>query len=113
MSERQISADMAKLMELPEFRRFLFRVIQMARIFEPVTDGADSRHLLHEGRRQLGLEILADAETGQPVTHPDRIPILTAIQVLREEAQQTISETVRDKPYRRTAELNTDPADAD
>jgi hypothetical protein len=107
MSDRQRKADMGKLLALPEFRRFLWRAIQSSGIFDVTTDGSDSRHLVAEGRRQLGLELLADAEMGQPVMHPDRIPILTAIQVLREEAQQQASEVSDDsKRYDRNAELD-------
>ena len=90
--DRQIKTDMEALLLRPEFRRFLWRVIQMAGIFEPVANGADGRNLIDEGRRNLGLEILADAELGQPVAHPDQIPILTMIQVLREEAQEQPTE---------------------
>jgi hypothetical protein len=116
ISERQQKADMGKLMAQPEFRRFLWRVIQMSGILEAVTDGSERRDLAYyEGRRNLGLEILADAEMGQVALHPDRIPILTAIQVLREEAQQAASEASNDqtKRYDRTAELDSDQADAD
>jgi hypothetical protein len=107
VTDKQIRGDMAFLMGRPEFRRFLWRVIQTARIFEPVTDGSDTRYLYHEGRRDLGLELLAECEAGQPAQHPSGTPILTVIQVLREEAQQQPTETQngrRDR-YDRTAEL--------
>lgn len=99
-------SDMEFLNSRPEFRRFLWRVIQRAGILTPATDGSEGRHLAYaEGRRNLGLEILDDAETGQPVAHPESLPILTLIQALREETQQQPQETRRGK-YDRTAELD-------
>jgi hypothetical protein len=86
--ERQ-KADMTFLQGRPEFARFLWRVIQSCGIFSPTTDGSVDRHLAYdEGRRNLGLEILAMAEQGQPASHPNGQPILTILQVLREEANQ-------------------------
>lgn len=79
--------DMAALMALPEFRRFLFRSIQLAGILSPTTNGADGRNLdFHEGRRSLGFDILRDADAGQPapLRHPHSI--MTLIAALREEA---------------------------
>lgn len=111
--DRQHKEDMAWLNTQPQFRRFLFRVIQNARIFEPVTDGSDTRYLYHEGRRDLGLEILADAELGQPVPHPDGLPILTVIQVLREEAQKPAPDKRNRDRYDRTAEIDDDPPNGD
>ena len=115
MTDKQTRADMAWLMARPEFRRFLWRVIQTARIFEPVTDGSDTRHLYHEGRRDLGLELLAECEAGQPAQHPSGAPILTVIQVLREEAQQQPDEKGKDRSrYDRTQDLDEPPgADRD
>jgi hypothetical protein len=87
--EEQQIADMRELIPLPSFQRFLWRVIQSAGIFSRTTDGSVDRHLaFDEGRRHLGLDILSMVDSGQPVEHPDKIPVLTLIQVLREEANQ-------------------------
>lgn len=108
MTDADLKADMAFLTGRPEFRRFMWRAIQSARIFEAVADGSEGRNLDHyEGRRSLVLELLRDAERGQPVVHPDQIPILTAIQILREEAQQQPTKDAKDRQrYDRTADLS-------
>ena len=81
--------DLEHLLAQRQFLRFLSRVIQRARIFERTTDGSQGRDLsFTEGVRHLGLEILEMVEAGQPVPHPDGTPILTVLQVLREEANQ-------------------------
>lgn len=90
------SDDMAKLMALPAFRRFLFRSIQSAGILAPTTNGTDGRNLdFYEGRRSLGFELLRDADTAQPgdLQHPHSI--MTLIAVLREEANPTPKEKTR------------------
>lgn len=82
--------DMIELLAMPPFKRFLFRVIQNAGLFNAVTDGSGGRSLDYfEGRRNLGLEILDMAESGQPINdaHPSG-PLLTLIQVLIEETQK-------------------------
>jgi hypothetical protein len=104
MTDKRLKQDMEKLLGLAEFKRFLFFVIQNGRILDATTDGSDSRHLGNEGRRQLALEILARAALGQPAEHSS-YPILTLIQVLREEAQQQPEKPV-DARYDRTAELD-------
>lgn len=109
MTDAELKADMERLMALPEFRRFMWRAIQTARIFDPTTDGSEGRHLAyHEGRRNLGLELLAECERGQPVPYdPARPSILSTIQILREEAQQQLSEKGKDRQrYDRTAEIS-------
>lgn len=83
----QQEKDMAALLALPEFRRFLWRSIQSSGIFAQSTNGADGRDLsFAEGRRSHMFAILSDVETGQPETlrHPNSI--MTLIAVLREEA---------------------------
>lgn len=88
----QEKADLADLIERPGFRRFLFRAIQTAGIFDATANGSDGRNLYLEGRRSLGLELLREVDAAQPVPSPSGIPILTLIQVLREEAQSTPQE---------------------
>ncbi len=92
--EQQERADCEVLLRRPEFRRFLWRVIQTSGLFNRTTDGSDGRNLAYdEGRRNLGLEILDMAEKGQPIpdAHPDG-PLLTLVQVLLEETQKPPTE---------------------
>jgi hypothetical protein len=97
--EKLYRSDIGFLIQRAEFTRFIFRVIQSSRIFSSAADGSDTRNL-NEGRRDLGLEILSMVEAGQPVAHPEGLPILTVLQALREEAIQQPQE----KPNARTAE---------
>lgn len=86
----QHKQDMQWLLQQGQFKRFLWRVIQSAGILAVQTDGSVGRNLDYiEGRRNLGLELLAMAEDGQPVpeVHPAG-SLLTLIQVLREETSQ-------------------------
>lgn len=79
--------DMAELLALPAFRRFLWRSIQTSGILSQSTSGADGRDLsFAEGRRAQMLAILADVDVGQPANarHPHNV--LTLIAVLREAA---------------------------
>lgn len=85
MNEKQHKADCDQLIAIPAFRRFLWRSIQMAGIFDPATNGPDDSYLISEGRRRLGFDLLRDVESGLPVSHPQSL--VTLIQVLREEAQ--------------------------
>lgn len=79
--------DMAALIAMPEFRRFLWRSIQSSGILSQSTNGADGRDLsFAEGRRSHMFALLSDVETGQPAAlrHPNSI--MTLLAVLREEA---------------------------
>ena len=107
--EKRDREDVRYLSALPQFRRFLFRVIQSARIFDRTADGSDGD--TSQGRRNLGLEILEMVEAGQPVPHPEGQPILTICQVLLEEANQPGGEgKTHAKPkYDRNAELDDGP----
>lgn len=116
--EKRDRQDVQFLIQRPEFRRFLWRVIQTSRIFSRTADGADKR-ILDEGRRSLGLEILEMVEAGQPVPHlhPDG-PILTVQQAIFEEINQPIGEkkNVKERYDRYTADDDgdgDDPSDAD
>lgn len=117
VSDKQIKADNAFLLARPEFLRFLDRVIQMARIYEPTTDGSEGRHLAYwEGRRNLGLEVLHDAARGQAVDDPEAAFTLTAIQILREAAQQSTPEktaNAKRSRYDRNADLDPDDQESD
>ena len=107
--EQLRKADLEFLTARPEFRRFLFRVIQSAGIFSSTTDGADGRNLEREGRRNLGLEILDWADAVQPVSGHEGIPVLTVIQAFREESQATTQEKPNARPrYDRHADIDPD-----
>lgn len=105
--DKRDRSDIQFLLHRPEFSRFLWRVIQSARIFDRTTDGSESR-LLDEGRRNLGLEILEMVEAGQPVPHPEGLPVLTIIQTLREEANPPPQEKKRGRrnDYDRNRDLD-------
>lgn len=107
--EQREIADAKFMLDHVETRRFLWRVIQSSGIFSAATDGSKDRHLAYaEGRRNLGLDILAMVETGQPVSHPDGLPILSVIQILREEANQQPQEKPKRERYDRIADLDPD-----
>lgn len=83
----QQEKDMASLIALPAFHRFLWRSIQSAGIFSQATNGADGRDLsFAEGRRSQMFAILSDVETGLPPEQRHPNSIMTLIAVLREEA---------------------------
>lgn len=100
MNDAQHAADMKQLMDLAAFRRFLWRSIQKSGILSPATNGSDGRDLAFaEGRRDLGFQLLSDAETALPdgARHPHSI--MTLIAVLREEAEQKPKEKKRNDRY--------------
>lgn len=110
--EQQLKLDMEELLKLPPFMRFIFELIQRSGYLDATTDGSVERTFAMNGRRQLAREILDMVELGQPVAHPDKLPILTLMQTLREEAQQH-TESRNEKPsrYDRTADLGLDEDD--
>ncbi|AHE52564.1 hypothetical protein [Sphingomonas sanxanigenens] len=72
---------MALLLAEPAFCRFLARMVQMAGLLSPASNGADGRDLhFHEGRRSLAFDLLREAEAGQPVAarHPHAVATLVA-----------------------------------
>lgn len=107
-AEQQQRLDMEFLARRPEFKRFMWRVIQSSTLFEPTTDGSEGRDRYRAGRRDLGLEILEMAEQGQPIhdVHSDG-PLLTLIQILLEETQRPPEEKPNARPsqYDRTDDL--------
>lgn len=111
MSDDLEKADTDFLIERPEFRRFLLRVIQMAGIFTRTTNGSGERNLsFDEGRRHLGLEIFEMVEAHQPQTSTIiGIPASTLVQVLLEEARRPKPEKPNARRYDRTSELDEDP----
>ena len=102
MTEEQHKADIAQLIDLPAFRRFLWRSIQMAGIFSPAINGADGRDL-SEGRRRLGFDILQDVERAMPDPHP--FGLSTLIQVILEESR---SSSTQEKPSGRRSRYDDD-----
>lgn len=100
---------MVFLVKQVAFVRFIWRVTQSAGIFARTTDGSIDRHLAYdEGRRNLGLDILAMVETGQPLSHPEA-PVLSLLQILREEANRQPQE----KPSGRRNDRYSDLDDGD
>lgn len=101
MNDKQRQADMAMLSSMPEFRRFLFRSIQLAGLLSQTNasaTGSDGRDLAYaEGRRSLGFDILAEAQTGQPepVRTRDPLNLMTWIAALSEEIQAPPEEKKR------------------
>lgn len=100
MVSDQETAEREQLLELPAFRKHLFRLIQTAGILSGTTNGADGRNLVIEGRRNLGLDILRDAARGIPCDDPEAALNLLLIQVLREGAQSTPQEKPRGRRSR-------------
>jgi hypothetical protein len=112
MSDKAIRQDMERLVALPEFRRFLFRVIQNAGILSRITDGSNTRNLDYfEGRRNLGFDILDEAELGQAVPHEDAL--MTIFQSLREEIQKPPEEANRGRRSDRYDEIRPRDSRAD
>ena len=88
--EKREKGDIQHLLAQPQFHRFFLRAIQLAGFFETATDGSHDGAVERLARRNLGLELLAMVESGQPAQHPDGIPVLTLLQILREEATQPL-----------------------
>ena len=98
----EFTADDAEyLLTRSEFRRFLFAAIQAAGLLGHVSpaNGQLGRDLA-EGRRSLGLDLLALAETGQP--EPLRSPqcLATLDQIIRE----AMTPKPKDKPRDRRSD---------
>lgn len=115
MSTRpDVATDMEFLLRQPAFLRFLGRVVQLGGLFEQVTTGTEGRELAYfEGRRNLALDILHDAETGIPDKDPDGAPLFVAIQIFSEQANQAVTEKTNARGRRgdqcdRTAEAADD-----
>lgn len=88
--EEQLKSDMQAFWRMPDGvpERIVLRTIQIMGIFSATTDGSEGRDaaVTAQARRNLGLEILALFERGQPVTHPSGQPLLTIYRAIREEA---------------------------
>jgi hypothetical protein len=108
---RPEDTDAEWLFNQPQFRRFLWRLIQRAGIWDATADGSERA----TGRRNLGLEILDMVEKGQPHAHDAEPgpPMLTVFGVLREEIQKPTQESNNDQGYNRNAELDDRTADDD
>lgn len=76
-----LERDLQRLLELAEFKQFLFEAIQLAGIWNPA-NGHDQRDLAFaEGRRSLGLDLLELADRGQPkaLRTPEALATINAI----------------------------------
>jgi hypothetical protein len=92
----QQETDMAELLALPSFRRFLWRSIQSAEIFSHSSPRASERDLAYaEGRRGLMFAMLSDVEAGQPAALQHPLNIMTLLAVLREEANPAPKEKAK------------------
>lgn len=110
--DKQQKLDVQELLRSKAFIRFLdFAVIQPAGIFSAATNGSDGRNLAREGRKELGLDILAMVEQGQPAQHPDGSPVLTMMQVFREKTQSTTENQDAPTRFNRNAELDEPDSD--
>lgn len=118
MSEKERASDMQFLLTRPEFRRFLFRSIQLAGILSHTsraTEGSDGRDLAFaEGRRSLGFDILGEAHFGQPeqLRNRDSQCLLTLIAALSEEVQSQPEEKKRGRSDRYDDDRDDDEPDA-
>lgn len=90
--------DAEFLIGRPEFRRFLFAAIQAAGVLGQTSpaNGPIGRDLA-EGRRSLGLDLLAMADAGQP--DPMRSPqaLATLDQIIREAMTPKPKDKTRDR----------------
>jgi len=94
MSASLEAKEMAQLLALPAFRRFLWRAVRAAGVLHPGY-GTDGRDLAYrEGRRSLAFDLLRMAEAGQPFPHPEALS--TWLSLLGEE-QQTMETTTDDR----------------
>lgn len=72
---------MILLLAEPAFCRFLGRMVQMAGLLTPASNGADGRNLhFAEGRRSLAFDLLREVDAGQPPArrHPHAVATLVA-----------------------------------
>jgi hypothetical protein len=88
-------AAYADLIERPQFKLFLSRLIQLAGIYEATANGSAERTFFTNGRRSLGLDALRIVEAAQPLAAPNGNPTLTLIQVLVAEAQSQTPERTK------------------
>lgn len=102
------SQDAEYLLGRPEFRRFMFFAIQSAGIITDNTpaNGQSGRDLSHyEGRRSLGLEMIATLDAGQPEPLRSPLAIATLDQILREAMNPASS---KEKPNGRRTDRYSD-----
>lgn len=109
-TDNQNKADMAQLLDLPAFRRMLWRIINESGMMRSAY-GTDGRDLAYrEGRRSLGLDILRWADSGQPLPRDDALS--TWLAALSEE--ERTSPPPKGKPRdRRSDPLRIDDSDDD
>lgn len=63
--EREV-ADLNALLKSPEARRFIWRILKMCGMYESSYTGSGSDTFFREGKRQIGLNILAEVTTVDP-----------------------------------------------
>lgn len=96
MTKREV-AEMADLMQMAQFRRFMLRTINLAGLHQYGL-GADDRSLeFREGQRAVALVMLAEASEAIPAhrTNPEGAMAATLIQILSEADQTARKEIAR------------------
>lgn len=90
---------LAKLFnDSPEFRSFLWTIVENAGVFQLPAHGADKRDL-NEGRRSLGLEIVQMVEECFPMNGSAPVQVLR--QLAKDQVEQ-LGDPKSDKPYERS-----------
>lgn len=102
--------DKLQLLAIPAFRRFCLDLVVKAGIFGAADSDAEGRDLVAEGRRGLGLDVLRDLDSAQPLRGAeDGIPVGVLIQLFHEAAQADPKEKTRAETNDAYAELDEDP----
>lgn len=81
-------SDLVELLDLPAFKRFLFRIADSADMLRPANWSEDRRLNHTEGRRSLGFDIFRWADEAMSASHPSAIPISTLMEALKAEMQR-------------------------
>ena len=87
--EVQRRRDIAFLLNLPEFRRFLFFTVAQKSGMASVANG-DGDATFYNGRRSLGLEILIEADEALSARDPANAPF-TVLALCTDEAQKLLT----------------------
>ena len=93
--ERQAALDMAHLVNLPQFLRFLFRIASKSGI-AAVSTGSEGATSYHDGRRSLGLELLSEADAVLAVRDPAMSPFTILAMATNEQHKLLSQEAMED-----------------
>lgn len=93
LAARQAGDDMAALMKLPAFRRFVHDRLTRCHIWTPSYQQGDPVHTaFQEGERNVGLQLFADCEGAAPAETATMIAEATNAKA-QEKAVQTAEDT--------------------